>query len=376
MKALSLHGDHFFSTQDGFIEYWRKELEKLGTEQILRWAVETYGTAIALATPFDLAGCVLVSMLAEIRPDVAVVNIDPCRRRSLASLSKDFQAVILGYRRDQSELHADMPILSRDEQYGLLRIAPLARWSERGLIQWAMRKSIPFDGHCCPGIRYTESRTVCEIRPEHPQTCNNNTASREHSKSKAEFSNFRDSCPKKPPDTPWRLAVHEALLDNYPKAIFAFSIVDGPVYANERFLDLWSLDAESVKNMSYVEVGEAVAACLLHGERFQRGVRKLQPWSESVQAYPMTTLDGRQMLWFSRFLQVQGLPPNTVRIWLFEEDAKERFMDWERIDYIRETGCDVKPGYDRKVGWHAPGDGRKDDSMAFAVCEWHARTNG
>ena len=52
--------------------------EKSSPEEILRWAVETYGTGLTMATAFGVEGCVLLAMLAQIPGgrDVRVFNLE------------------------------------------------------------------------------------------------------------------------------------------------------------------------------------------------------------------------------------------------------------------------------------------------------------
>src|SRR6266550_2387787 len=52
--------------------------EKSPPEDILRWAVETYGSDLTMATAFGVEGCVLLAMLSEIPHgrDVRVFNLE------------------------------------------------------------------------------------------------------------------------------------------------------------------------------------------------------------------------------------------------------------------------------------------------------------
>src|ERR1043166_1120018 len=50
--------------------------EDAGPEEILRWAVRTYGEGLTMATAFGAEGCVLMAMLAEIDPNVHIFNLD------------------------------------------------------------------------------------------------------------------------------------------------------------------------------------------------------------------------------------------------------------------------------------------------------------
>src|ERR1041385_2226906 len=50
--------------------------EDASPEEILRWAVATYGDGLTMATAFGAEGCVLMAMLAEIDPNVHIFNLD------------------------------------------------------------------------------------------------------------------------------------------------------------------------------------------------------------------------------------------------------------------------------------------------------------
>src|SRR5205085_11690542 len=45
-------------------------------QNILRWAAETFGSRLTMATAFGAEGCCLIHMLAEIAPDTRIFNLD------------------------------------------------------------------------------------------------------------------------------------------------------------------------------------------------------------------------------------------------------------------------------------------------------------
>ena len=45
-------------------------------QNILRWAAETFGSRLTMATAFGAEGCCIIHMLAEIQPRVRVFNLD------------------------------------------------------------------------------------------------------------------------------------------------------------------------------------------------------------------------------------------------------------------------------------------------------------
>ena len=161
-----------------------EELEGAAPQEILRWAFDAYHPDITLACSFGgPTGMALLDMSARLRPDVSVFYLDtdllfpetydliddvkrrygiePVAYRSRWSL--DEQAVefgealwsrdpdlccsvrkvepngralegraawIAGLRRDQADTRKAVPIVAWDEKFGLVKVNPLAAWSE------------------------------------------------------------------------------------------------------------------------------------------------------------------------------------------------------------------------------------------------------
>jgi 3''-phosphoadenosine 5''-phosphosulfate sulfotransferase (PAPS reductase)/FAD synthetase and related enzymes len=59
-------------------------------------------------------------------------------------IAPSLKAWIVGIRRDQSRLHAGSSILDWDERFGLIRIAPLARWTKGCVWEKIHRERIPY----------------------------------------------------------------------------------------------------------------------------------------------------------------------------------------------------------------------------------------
>ena len=53
-----------------------RELATAPPQTILRWAVETFGQKLTMATAFGAEGCCLIHMLAEIEPGVRIFNLE------------------------------------------------------------------------------------------------------------------------------------------------------------------------------------------------------------------------------------------------------------------------------------------------------------
>lgn len=167
------------------------ELEGASAEELLRWTDETFGPAATPADPSrsgyvvasNMQDGVLVEMAAKVRPgvdilfldtgyhfaetigtrdavetvyDVHIVNVTPeltvaeqderygrdlfardaascCRMRKVEPLSKalsGYAAWVTGIRRVEAPTRANAPLISFDEGFGLVKINPLAAWTD------------------------------------------------------------------------------------------------------------------------------------------------------------------------------------------------------------------------------------------------------
>jgi phosphoadenosine phosphosulfate reductase len=168
-------------------------------EQILRWAIETYGRKFAISTSFQEEGMVLVDMAARISPDVRVITLDTgrlpqetydliedvrqrygvevelvapageevetmtrrfgpnlfyqsvahrslcCHIRKVRPLERklaELSAYAVGLRRGQSEIRQNLRKVS-EEQYGLLKISPLADWTKQQVVNYIAAHDVP-----------------------------------------------------------------------------------------------------------------------------------------------------------------------------------------------------------------------------------------
>lgn len=68
----SRHASHA-REQGRFLNYWKEELEQMSSDQILHWAIDSYYPRLALVTSFEPEGCVLLSMLAKVVPNITVL---------------------------------------------------------------------------------------------------------------------------------------------------------------------------------------------------------------------------------------------------------------------------------------------------------------
>lgn len=174
------------------------EFEGAAPEEILRWAIEEFGSSVALATGFGVEGCVLVSMLARIDRRARIFYLDTdllmpetyalkerlearygvrferratalsleaqaarygerlwerqpdecCRLRKVEPLRQmlsGLSAWITAIRRDQSPARATAGIVERDAKFGLIKINPLATWSARDVWRYVHKHDVPYN---------------------------------------------------------------------------------------------------------------------------------------------------------------------------------------------------------------------------------------
>jgi phosphoadenosine phosphosulfate reductase len=172
--------------------------ERAYPEEILRWGAEKYGKKLAVVTSFGPTGMVTLHMLSRVAPQTPVLTLDTgllfeetydlideveaklgitvtrvrpeltvdeqaaqygdalwqkdpdkcCFMRKTIPLGKaldGYAAWIAGIRRDQSSGRAATPIISRDSRYGLLKINPLATWTEEMVWTYIRAHELPYN---------------------------------------------------------------------------------------------------------------------------------------------------------------------------------------------------------------------------------------
>ncbi|RYG74358.1 phosphoadenylyl-sulfate reductase [bacterium] len=181
-------------------------LEAATPQEILRWAVVTYGDKLTMATAFGAEGCAILDMLAKIRDETGlfpdVFNLDTgyqfgqtmalksqiekkygikiravspdsginaaeaesksesgtplyksnpnacCYWRKVVPL-KDalvgFESWITAIRRDQTPERASAAIVGPDKQYPLVKINPLANWTKQMVWDYIKANDVPYN---------------------------------------------------------------------------------------------------------------------------------------------------------------------------------------------------------------------------------------
>ncbi|HLK56980.1 MAG TPA: phosphoadenylyl-sulfate reductase [Chthonomonadaceae bacterium] len=175
-------------------------LETRTPQAILRWAVDTYGHALTMATAFGAEGCALLAMLSEIpggrkvrvfnlntgyqfhetlelrerirdRYGIAVEFVRPvetvaelearhggplysknpdecCRLRKIVPLRQalfGYDAWISAIRRDQTPDRAQARIVEWDKKFHLAKISPLANWTKRDVWNYILANDVPYN---------------------------------------------------------------------------------------------------------------------------------------------------------------------------------------------------------------------------------------
>ena len=114
---------------------------------------ETYGTREQVAHELDVT-------VVDIRPRLTVTEQDEqygprlhdrdpaacCRMRKVEPLKAalgGYEAWVTGIRRDEGPTRADTPLVTFDEQFGLVKLNPLAAWSFDEVVDYANDHRVP-----------------------------------------------------------------------------------------------------------------------------------------------------------------------------------------------------------------------------------------
>ena len=174
--------------------------ERTDPREIVQWAVETFGEGLSVGASFGGAsGMAILHMVAQLKPDVHVFVLDTdylfeetheTMRKSIPALglgnvnvykpemSHEEQAAkygsalwmrdpdlcceirkiepnrralvgksawVSGLRRDQSEGRADTPIVTWAPKFGVVKLNPLANWTEKQTWEYVMANKIPYN---------------------------------------------------------------------------------------------------------------------------------------------------------------------------------------------------------------------------------------
>jgi phosphoadenosine phosphosulfate reductase len=163
------------------------KLESATAEQVLAYAVEHYHPRLTLACSFQKEESVLFHMLSEIEPSARAFTIDTgvlfpetlaawkqfedrfplgidvidahspgapwtltncCSAAKVAGLEtalSDVDAWITGIRREQATTRAAAPKLDHDERRGIVKLNPLADWTEKDVWTYIFKHDLPYN---------------------------------------------------------------------------------------------------------------------------------------------------------------------------------------------------------------------------------------
>ncbi|MCA9831387.1 MAG: phosphoadenylyl-sulfate reductase [Dehalococcoidia bacterium] len=175
-------------------------LEQENPEAIVRWAIETFGDGVSIGASFGgVTGMAILHMAATLKPDVHVFVLDTdylfeetheTMRQAVSSLdltnvqvyksklNHEVQAAkhgsalwmrnpdlcceirkvepnrralagktcwLSGLRRDQSEGRASVPIVEWNNKFGVLKVNPLANWTEAQTWDYVVKHEVPYN---------------------------------------------------------------------------------------------------------------------------------------------------------------------------------------------------------------------------------------
>src|SRR5919112_85760 len=111
-------------------------LEGAPAEDVVAWAVDRFGEGLVLASSFQ--DCVLLDVALGVAPALQVVFLD----------TQYHFPETLGYmdqvrRRYDMDLRADTPVVGVDERRGLVKVNPLAGWSDADVERYVREHDLP-----------------------------------------------------------------------------------------------------------------------------------------------------------------------------------------------------------------------------------------
>lgn len=174
------------------------QFENAYPQEVLQWAVNTYGKCLATVTSFQPTGIVTMHMLSEIAPGMPILTLDTgllfpetynvmnelqarlnlnlirikpalsvqqqadvygtalwesdpnqcCNLRKVVPLSKalvGYNAWVTGLRRDQSRQRANIPVVGWDSRNQRVKVSPLATWTEDMVWAYIHAHDLPYN---------------------------------------------------------------------------------------------------------------------------------------------------------------------------------------------------------------------------------------
>jgi phosphoadenosine phosphosulfate reductase len=175
-----------------------RQLDGASPQAVLRWAVDTFGPKLTMATAFGAEGCCLIHMLAEIEPNLRIFNLDTgyqfdetlelrerikarygievelvrpeltvaeyeaehggplyrirpdqcCHDRKLVPLRRTlvgYDAWVSAIRRDQTADRAVAGVVQWDAKFNLVKVNPLLAWTKKDVWGFVLKHDVPYN---------------------------------------------------------------------------------------------------------------------------------------------------------------------------------------------------------------------------------------
>jgi phosphoadenosine phosphosulfate reductase len=175
-----------------------RQLDGASPQTVLRWAVDTFGPKLTMATAFGAEGCCLIHMLAEIEPNLRIFNLDTgyqfeetlalrerikarygvavelvrpeltvaeyeaehggplyrirpdqcCHDRKLVPLRRTlvgYDAWVSAIRRDQTADRAAAGVVQWDAKFNLVKVNPLLDWTKKDVWGFVLKHDVPYN---------------------------------------------------------------------------------------------------------------------------------------------------------------------------------------------------------------------------------------
>jgi phosphoadenosine phosphosulfate reductase len=175
-----------------------RQLDGASPQAILRWATDTFGEKLTMATAFGAEGCCLIHMLAEIAPNLRIFNLDTgyqfeetlalrerikerygiavelvrpettvaeyeaehggplynlrpdqcCHDRKLVPLRRavvGYDAWVSAIRRDQTADRAAAGVVQWDAKFNLVKVNPLLAWTKKDVWAFVLKHDVPYN---------------------------------------------------------------------------------------------------------------------------------------------------------------------------------------------------------------------------------------
>ena len=177
-----------------------RELADASPQEILRWAVKQFYPRLLMATAFGAEGCCIIHMLAEIEPDVRIINLETgyqfpetlelrerikrtygievefirpeqavaeyeaehggplythrpdqcCHDRKILPLRQAMERInplawISAIRKDQTEHRAAAGVVQWDAKFNVVKVNPLLNWTKKDVWGFIMKHNVPYN---------------------------------------------------------------------------------------------------------------------------------------------------------------------------------------------------------------------------------------